>query len=93
MVSCIGVIAYCGGSSYSQKGMTSTIYMTSSETMVELLVDKTFQDCTIPCLVNACCGFPSRSFIKENKGEYMNSIDQCNCAIVFINRLLKLKFN
>ena len=67
MVSCIGVIAYCGGSSYSgQKGMTSTIYMTSSETMVELLVDKTFQDCTIPCLVNACCGFPSRSFIKEN---------------------------
>ena len=67
MVSCIGVIAYCGGYSYSgQKGMTSTIYMTSSETVVELLVDKTFQDCTIPCLVNACCGFPSRSLFKEN---------------------------
>ena len=69
MVSCIGVIAYCGGSSYSgQKGMTSTIYMTSSEMVVELLVDKTFQNCTmsIPCLVNACCGFPSRSLFKEN---------------------------
>ena len=86
MVSCIGVIAYCGGSSYSgQKGMTSTIYMTSSETVVELLVDKTFQDCAIPCLVNACCGFPLRSFIiiKENS-EYMKSIDQCNCAISIV---------